>query len=119
MPIGILVVQAILTLGSFFGYSILCILLNDKSRDIQAHLYDIGPVSETVYQWLDFFQRRTIDNNWGVTLGKFFILERTALISIIGTMTTIVAFYAQFNSIDPSKAKFTGFDFKEMLKKET
>uniref|UniRef100_A0A914VCQ8 Uncharacterized protein n=1 Tax=Plectus sambesii TaxID=2011161 RepID=A0A914VCQ8_9BILA len=115
IPIAQLVAEAILILGSFFGYSILCILLNGKSREIRSLLYDFGPINPTNRKWLDFFQRRTIDNSWGLTLGKVVILEQTTLLTIIGAMSTIIALYAQFKSVDPSKAVFNGLNYKELL----
>uniref|UniRef100_A0A914X1B0 Uncharacterized protein n=1 Tax=Plectus sambesii TaxID=2011161 RepID=A0A914X1B0_9BILA len=107
MPAISLLPWIFLMWANFVGFSVVCTSLNEKSRAFLSVLHGILPTNHGVSIWLDAFHRKITDNSWGLTLGKFMLLERTACLALVGAMVTFVTFYAQFNESAQNRTNST------------
>uniref|UniRef100_A0A914V2B3 Uncharacterized protein n=2 Tax=Plectus sambesii TaxID=2011161 RepID=A0A914V2B3_9BILA len=90
-----------LMIYNFLGYTFFCTYLNEKSRGVEAYLHEILPHNGNIFRWVDTFHRKSADTGWGLTIGKFFLLERTAFIGLMSAVVTFLALYGQFAESNP------------------
>uniref|UniRef100_A0A914X2T6 BTB domain-containing protein n=1 Tax=Plectus sambesii TaxID=2011161 RepID=A0A914X2T6_9BILA len=77
----------------FLAWNFICICVNEKARALTAELHTILPHNPNIFIWVETFHRKISDVSWGLTLGKFFLMERTAFMGLISAMITFLALY--------------------------
>uniref|UniRef100_A0A914VJA1 Uncharacterized protein n=1 Tax=Plectus sambesii TaxID=2011161 RepID=A0A914VJA1_9BILA len=100
---------------NFLAYNFICTCMNEKSRALTAELHTILPHNPNIFIWVETFHRKISDVSWGLTLGKFFLMERTAFVGLISAMITFLALYGQFaqTAIPPTNA--TSVDTEQLM----
>uniref|UniRef100_A0A914XEN8 Uncharacterized protein n=1 Tax=Plectus sambesii TaxID=2011161 RepID=A0A914XEN8_9BILA len=73
------------------------------------------PHDANIHRWVFTFHRKSMATSWGLTIGKFFLLERSAFIGLMSAMITFLALYGQFAESDSPKNGTSSIDIEALM----